>query len=328
MVEKCPYFIYCTGKDCNFTFKVEEKFLTKNLTLPRLDGVCKCGSLVCMKCKNIGHEPLICKLFKEWDDNLAGRLDALNNNWKQQNTKKCPGCGTDIEKNQGCMHMTCAKCKHQFCWLCLGDWKKHGSGTGGYYKCNLYKPNEDNKKGDEYLKRLDFYINRYLEHKRGLEINDEKIKQHLKLLSQKSNSPFFKINTEISPGYLDFYIAALKFLVKCRSFIVYTYPIGFKILDSNESALFAQNQYYLEHAVEGFDKLLMNHEMKELIDFTENTVCLSKKYADIKSKIMIYQERLTSQFKNAKKDFSDSKYQEKKDSDFKANQKKLKQSEF
>ncbi|UKZ62868.1 uncharacterized protein TrAtP1_004100 [Trichoderma atroviride] len=39
-------------------------------------------------------------------------------------TKPCPGCGWAIEKNDGCSHMTCAKCKHQFCYECGADHKR------------------------------------------------------------------------------------------------------------------------------------------------------------------------------------------------------------
>ena len=35
---------------------------------------------------------------------------------------------------------------NEFCWLCLGDWSKHGSATGGFYKCNIYE--EKKKSGD------------------------------------------------------------------------------------------------------------------------------------------------------------------------------------
>lgn len=29
-------------------------------------------------------------------------------------------------------------CKHDFCWMCLHDWKSHGS---EYYECSRYKEN-------------------------------------------------------------------------------------------------------------------------------------------------------------------------------------------
>ncbi|KAK0620822.1 hypothetical protein B0T14DRAFT_481918 [Immersiella caudata] len=38
-------------------------------------------------------------------------------------TKKCPGCGWAIEKNQGCAHMTCIICKHEFCYDCLANYE-------------------------------------------------------------------------------------------------------------------------------------------------------------------------------------------------------------
>jgi ariadne-1 len=154
MVSNSPNIVYCIGKSCGMTLKSEEKFLTADFTLPQQDAICDCGTIVCMKCKTVGHEPLNCSMFHDWDKNLQTVLDTLNNNWKKNNTKSCPGCKTDIEKNQGCMHMSCAKCKFQFCWLCMGEWSKHGSGTGGYFKCNLYKPSEDGDLGEEYIKRL------------------------------------------------------------------------------------------------------------------------------------------------------------------------------
>jgi len=41
------------------------------------------------------------------------------------NTKTCPTCRSPIEKNGGCMHMTCSRCYYEFCWLCRSDWNNH-----------------------------------------------------------------------------------------------------------------------------------------------------------------------------------------------------------
>ncbi|KAJ0114525.1 hypothetical protein J7T55_004768 [Diaporthe amygdali] len=40
-------------------------------------------------------------------------------------TKACPKCAKRIEKNEGCMHMTC-HCGHEFCWECTGPWVNNG----------------------------------------------------------------------------------------------------------------------------------------------------------------------------------------------------------
>lgn len=78
-------------------------------------------------------------MLKDWLSLIGGKQDLLNELWIKKNTKKCPKCHIDIEKNQGCMHMTCRSCRHEFCWICSGDWKYHGEKTGGFYSCNIYK---------------------------------------------------------------------------------------------------------------------------------------------------------------------------------------------
>ena len=42
--------------------------------------------------------------------------------------------------------MTCKKCTHQFCWLCMNDWTKHGEATGGAFACNIYQNMKDTDK--------------------------------------------------------------------------------------------------------------------------------------------------------------------------------------
>uniref|UniRef100_A0A7S4DIY1 RING-type domain-containing protein n=2 Tax=Lotharella globosa TaxID=91324 RepID=A0A7S4DIY1_9EUKA len=44
--------------------------------------------------------------------------EKKNQAWRATNTKKCPKCGVDTEKNHGCNHMTCYICKTGWCWLC------------------------------------------------------------------------------------------------------------------------------------------------------------------------------------------------------------------
>ena len=89
------------------------------------------------------HKPCDCDMAEEWSTKV--NAESENVTWIMANTKQCPGCQKPIEKNQGCNHMTCNQCRYEFCWICMGEWKSHGSATGGYYKCNLY---EEKKKDD------------------------------------------------------------------------------------------------------------------------------------------------------------------------------------
>ena len=125
---------------------------------PKLRNIrCECGHCFCFQvpeqsyfsyyqCRDIAHRPLKCEKFKKWMSMVGGKDDSLNEGWIKKNTKKCPKCNVSIEKNQGCMHMTCRNCKHEFCWLCGGDWKQHGASTGGYYDCNKFKKSEVNRR--------------------------------------------------------------------------------------------------------------------------------------------------------------------------------------
>lgn len=50
-------------------------------------------------------------------------------------------CKTHIDKNGGCIHMTC-RCGHSFCWICLKVW----SGHTNYGECSSIKKEDHEKK--------------------------------------------------------------------------------------------------------------------------------------------------------------------------------------
>ena len=69
---------------------------------------CQCGTLVCMDCGEVANPPHVCGQSDE---------DRQFELWKKgEGGKHCPKCGIVIIKNGGCNHMTCQKCKHEFCW--------------------------------------------------------------------------------------------------------------------------------------------------------------------------------------------------------------------
>jgi len=77
-----------------------------------------CGVTLCLNCDGTAH------LGRSCEDALKERTKEEQDNvmWKAQNTKPCPQCKVNIEKNHGCRHMTCKKCHFQFCWICLNKW--------------------------------------------------------------------------------------------------------------------------------------------------------------------------------------------------------------
>ncbi|KAH7518284.1 hypothetical protein FEM48_Zijuj09G0155200 [Ziziphus jujuba var. spinosa] len=101
------------------------------------DVTCRCLYSFWWNCTEDAHSPVDCDTVAKWI--LQNSNESENTNWLLVNSKPCPKCKRPIEKNQGCMHMTCsAPCGFQFCWFCLGSWLEHGSSTGGNYGCNRY----------------------------------------------------------------------------------------------------------------------------------------------------------------------------------------------
>lgn len=77
-----------------------------------------CHFSFCFNCKEKWHTDLTCEQYQAWKkENQAG--DARFVDWVAKNTKPCAKCHVAIQKNGGCNHMTCANCRHQFCWLCM-----------------------------------------------------------------------------------------------------------------------------------------------------------------------------------------------------------------
>jgi len=66
-----------------------------------------------------------CERLRAWRQKEQG--ESENSQWLYAHTKPCPTCQSPIQKNDGCNHMTCSKCRGEFCWICLGPWASHGT---------------------------------------------------------------------------------------------------------------------------------------------------------------------------------------------------------
>ncbi len=58
-------------------------------------------------------------------DFLVKRNEFSSSFFEEIFTDLCPNCDVHIQKNGGCVHMTCSKCQYQFCWLCKQQWIGH-----------------------------------------------------------------------------------------------------------------------------------------------------------------------------------------------------------
>eukprot|EP01083_Nonionella_stella_P126081 381436_1 len=118
-VAGCKHLVWCPAPDCQFACEYSQGGM--------MEVVCGCGFVFCFKCHEASHRPAPCDWAKKW--RIKSSSEAENATWILANTKMCPECDVQIEKNQGCNHMSCRSCKHEFCWLCKGAWKTHGSAT-------------------------------------------------------------------------------------------------------------------------------------------------------------------------------------------------------
>ncbi|GIZ41819.1 hypothetical protein CKM354_000511000 [Cercospora kikuchii] len=98
-----------------------------------------CSHKHCVECQSEWHEGKTCESYQaekrhneekaklEEEELRARRVweDEASEDTNARTTKACPGseCGKRIEKNDGCEHMICRQCDHEFCWLCLADYK-------------------------------------------------------------------------------------------------------------------------------------------------------------------------------------------------------------
>uniref|UniRef100_A0A8C4ST34 Ankyrin repeat and IBR domain-containing protein 1 n=1 Tax=Erpetoichthys calabaricus TaxID=27687 RepID=A0A8C4ST34_ERPCA len=218
------------------------------LRAPAVD--CGKGHLFCWECLGEAHEPCDCQTWKMWlqkvsemkPEELVGVSeayeDAANCLWLLTNSKPCANCKSPIQKNEGCNHMQCAKCKYDFCWICLEEWKKHSSSTGGYYRCTRYEviqqveeqskemtvEAEKKHKTFQELDRFMHYYTRYKNHEHSYQLEQRLLKTAKEKMEQLSRA---LSRAEGGPPDTTFIEDAVHELLKTRRILKCSYPYGF-----------------------------------------------------------------------------------------------------
>lgn len=120
-LEKQSLVKHCPTPDCSYAF-INESKCQSTIDCPQ------CKKEYCSQCLIKHPEYLSCQAAQE---RYASVEDKATQSWKNTHSKPCPQCKASIEKNYGCDHMTCSKCRYEFCWKCLG---KYPCPRG--YSCN------------------------------------------------------------------------------------------------------------------------------------------------------------------------------------------------
>jgi ariadne-1 len=251
-VEASPITRWCPGRGCD---KVAAAASSAAMEAENSLATCTCGTEFCMVCGSEPHAPATCKDLAKWDEKCKNESETAN--WILANTKSCPKCVSRIEKNQGCNHMTCQKCRFEFCWICMGDWNNHGANTGGYYKCSRYRdgsedPTSDVSKAKKELDRYLHFYRRYHAHHEAETFARKQLKE-----TEQRMVALQEASDDLKWTDVEFLKAANVQLVDCRRVLKYTYVFGYYMADSDTPVRdrFEYHQEMLERFTEDLSEL-------------------------------------------------------------------------
>jgi len=183
-------------------------------------------------------------------------LTTTNDLWVKVNSKNCPKCKVPIEKNSGCMHMTCYSCRYDFCWLCMGDYKKHQEETGiglcnsfeDVKKVNRAKEGEMKERNrlDMKMRKFLHYATRYKEHLNSVQLDrvrGEQLKSQIEFIISKSKNRYTPIDFEFIKDIINL-------VCKARRALANSYSMRFFMTGRRKKAFFDFIQADLEMSLE------------------------------------------------------------------------------
>ncbi|VVB07475.1 unnamed protein product [Arabis nemorensis] len=258
----------------------------------------------CWNCTEDAHRPVDCETVSKWI--FKNNDESENTTWILGNTKPCPKCKRYIEKNMGCMHMTCSSpCKHEFCWLCLSDWQ-----TTTQHNCNKFDEDDENETKRKMAKnaseRYMHYYERWASNQssrlKAMEDLEKLQSVQLKELSYKQGTP---------ETQLQFTVEAWLQIIECRRVLKWTFAYGY-YLPNHEQAKKQFFEYLQGEAEAGLERLHHCAE-SELNHFVSNTEGSPKNFSDFRNKLIgltkvtkTYFENLVKALENGLADVSKS----------------------
>ncbi|KAI8496115.1 Ankyrin repeat and IBR domain-containing protein 1 [Branchiostoma belcheri] len=286
-VETNPHIKWCPFPGCGRAVRLPSESGTAPIgaeaqTSHAVD--CGNGHFFCWECLGEVHEPSSCDQWKQWQHKIT-EIDptqvpekktevdteaetTANCLWLVTNTKPCPKCKVYIQKNEGCNHMKCTKCKYDFCWVCLEDWEKHSSSTGGYFRCNRYEvvqkveeetkllteeAREKNEKAQE-LSRLMHYYTRFKNHDNSFRIEEAYLRTAMRKMNDLALAAASTVgNQRVSTKFVE---EAIRELLSARRVLKFSYCYGYYVGDARKRRIFEDIQTELEEATETLSQMI------------------------------------------------------------------------
>lgn len=239
---------WCPAPNCVYAIECGVKKRDLARVVPTV--LCECKHSFCFGCTLSDHQPAPCSLVKRWLKKCED--DSETANWISANTKECPKCHSTIEKNGGCNHMTCRKCRNEFCWMCMGVWSEHGT---SWYNCNRFEERSGSDARDaqaksrQSLERYLHYYNRYANHEQSAKLDKDifhKTEKKMTMLQSSSGMSWIEVQ------YLE---QASQALQQCRQTLKWTYAFAYYLARNNQTEIFEDNQKDLEMAVENLSEM-------------------------------------------------------------------------
>ncbi len=263
---------------------------TSQVNAPPRTVDCGMGHFFCWACNREAHDPCDCELWTQWKEEAskhdsqsslvlsatsAAQL-ASSDTWITKHSKPCPNCKAPIEKSDGCNHMTCSNCQHDFCWVCTGPWQIHGRRTGGYYSCNRFRAARNATKRIEKAKesatvvakrRQSKYFkhiySRYINHSDSLRYEEEllgNVKEKAAALIEAALGSGANINRDTVDG--KFVEDAVRELLKARCALRATYAMSYYIDSDTDRYKVVKLVARLEKSTEGLAEMIARPHLR------------------------------------------------------------------
>ncbi|CAH2059885.1 unnamed protein product [Thlaspi arvense] len=215
------------------------------------DVSCLCSYDFCWNCSEDAHRPVDCDTVSKWI--LKNSDESENTNWILANTKPCPKCNRQIEKNQGCNHMRCSICNFRFCWNCL-------CGLEGHKHCNNFKGSDET---ETKRKRAKSAIDRYMHYYERWASNQSSRLKAMADLENWRSVQLQKLSLKQSAPetQLQFTIEAWLQIIECRRVLKWTYAYGY-YLPEQERTKRQFFEYLQSEAEAGLERLHHCAEME------------------------------------------------------------------